>query len=248
MAEGRFVVFMPHDDYFCRDDFISIALAGLRANSRAKVFIANSVIEGTNRKMMAFSSGGIHHFTGEDFIVEKLWGEAHPAYSAVLIENEALKAGSYGSFFDDRLVTDRANVEPDEMFVGIVLASFDNDVLVTGEVFSIRGDPEESYSKSEFWRRRGVFGVFLVSIRLARFFMQMKRFTLAIFFTKLATGLYAPENMDWRVIRFMDYSPSVTLLMFAGVLRTRLRRLGRGFQRRVAFLRRFFSERGQLGP
>jgi hypothetical protein len=205
-----------------------MGLTGLRNNPRATVFIANSVIEGTNQKMMDFSSGGqIHTFAGEKFIVEKLWREAHPAYSAVLIDNQVLRAKNYGSFFYDRSLRDTADVEPDEMFMGIVLAGFDNDVLVSDEVLSIRGEPKESYSKSEFWQRRGLFGVFLVSVRMVKFFIRMKRFRLALFFTKLAAGVYAPESLDWRVIKFVDYSPALSLLMMAGVFRKRIRRLVR---------------------
>lgn len=228
MAEGEFVVFMPHDDYFLRDDFISIGLASLRDSVRAKVFIANSTVEGANRKMMEFSAEGIQRYSGENFIIERLWRDAHPAYSAVLINNETLRAKNYGSFFYDLSVKDAADVEPDEMLVGIVLASFDNDVLLTSEVFSTRGSPKDSYSRSEFWQERGLFGVFLVSVRMVKFFFQMKRFRLAFFFTKLAAGVYGPEKMDWRVIRFVNYSPSVTVLMWAGILRKRIMFLVRG--------------------
>lgn len=222
MGEGEFFVFMPHDDYFVRDDFVAIGLEALSSSPRAKVFIANSSIEGTNQKMMGLSAEGIHHFPGEKFILEKLWREAHPAYSAVLIENEVLRARNYGSFFYDRSIRNLANVEPDEMFVGIVLASFEDVVLATGEVFSTRGEPADSYSKSEFWQNRGLLGLFLMSVRMLKFFLQMKRFRLALFFTKLAVGVYSPEKFDWGVIKFMNYSPSVAALMLAGVLRKRI--------------------------
>lgn len=216
---GKYFIFLPHDDFYVSDDFIAEGVRALSAQKDCAVFIGNSRLENSDETMMPSTSDELKAYDGRCFTKNMLWGKAHPAYSSVIIENSRLLEVGYSSLLFPREMKEKLDVEPDELFAGIVLASTGRKVLLTGKIFSVRGRPEGSYSVSEHWRTRGHLGVFLMSVRMIQYFLSVKELQLAAFFTSLAIGLYAPQSLSLPVIRFMGYSPIVISLMVFAVSR-----------------------------
>ena len=239
LARGKYLLIMPHDDYLIEKDFIRTAVDALQNRTKATVFVGNSLIEHTDQTTMTFSAPGTQTFDGTTFITKMLWGTTHPAYSAVVIDNERLQEMNYGSTFIEKSELKGLDIEPDELFVGIVLAALDSEVIVSGTVSSVRGMPSESYSRSEFWQKRGAYGVFLVCWKMIEYLGLSGRDVERRFFITLITGRYALDWFNYSILRHLNFSPFVFLLMAHGVLRRFVIRAKGKIIRTLSLARRF---------
>lgn len=243
---GEYFIYFAHDDFYVSDEFIAEGVRALSEREKYAVFIGNSRIENSDETMMPGIPLELMAHDGRHFITSILWERAHPSYSSVIIRNSRLLEGGYDSLFFPRKIKEELDVEPDEYFACIALASLDREVLLTGEIFSVRGRPESSYSTSEFWRTRGNLGVIFSNFKLVQYFLAMREFRLAAFFASLATGISVPMSMNLPIIRYMGYSPTVASLLVFAIFRRLWER--RAQPKILRIWRQMVSATGAVGP
>ena len=215
LATGRYLILMPHDDWFIDQNFVSSAVKVLSEGSDRFVAIANSKIEHTDKNMM---SGDIpsdwHLVDGMDFLTNRLYSDAHPAYSGVVMDREKLTELGYMNFFLSKITAKDLGIIPDESFVSIVILAASGKVILKGDVVSVRGNPDSSYSKSLEWQRAAGLGVFYSNYLLYKYF-KTKRITDGKRVSRrVLVRLYPVGRIDMKTLRKFNYEfPAIWLLL-----------------------------------
>ncbi len=206
LANGRYLIIMPHDDWFIDQDFVSSAITSLSEGSDRFVAIANSRIEKTHQNMMSGKiSSGWHVIDGIEFLKKRLYSDAHPSYSGVVLDMEKLLELGYMNFFLSKNVAEHLGVIPDESFVSIVILAAAGKVVLNGDVVSVRGNPDSSYSKSQEWLGAAGLGVFFPNYLLYKHF-KAKRITDAKRVSRRALiRLYPVSKIDIKTLRMFNF-------------------------------------------
>ncbi len=188
---GRYFMWHAHDDYFIENDFLSQAMSTFRVHKSCTLIIGNSIIEPTtssfsNLMMNIFSlEPRWEIFEGDYFYQNRLFADLHPSYSAVVIDGFSLKQLNYSDSWVSIEKYKYLNVEPDEGFTSLIMASSGNKVAVSSEVVSVRGNPEDSWSKTEFWQKNCFYGLLLQYAQLYKISKKLNQDKIAATALKL---------------------------------------------------------------
>jgi len=206
LASGRYLIIMPHDDWFIDQNFVSSAVAALSEGSDRFVAIANSRIEHTQQNMMSGEiSSGWHTTDGIDFLKSRLYFDAHPSYSGVVLDREKLMELGYMNFFLSKNIAENLGIIPDESFVSIVILAASGKVVLNGEVVSVRGNPDSSYSKSLEWQRAAGLGVFFPNYLLYKHFKTKKKLHAKRVSRRALIRLYPVSKIDTKTLRMFNF-------------------------------------------
>ena len=165
--KGRYFVYMPHDDFLIKNDFFSQAMQIFKEQEDCGLVIGNSGVEpdtsGFGRIMINIFSleRQWEIFDGDYFFENRLFADLHPAYSAVIIDSLPLRCMNYSESWVPVEKYKSMNIEPDEGFVALIMSSAGKKVAVSSEIVSVRGNPEDSWSKSDFWQKKGFHGLLI---------------------------------------------------------------------------------------
>ena len=86
---------------------------------------------------------------------EYLYSIAHPSYSSVIFNRQVLESLGYSKQFLLQSDYNSMNIHFDEAFVFIILLCLNGDIAVNGKVYTVRGSPSDSYSRSNEWAVMG---------------------------------------------------------------------------------------------
>ncbi len=205
LANGRYLIIMPHDDWFIDQDFVSSAITALSEAPDRFVAIANSRIENTHQNMMSGEiSSGWNVIGGIDFLKKRLYSDAHPSYSGVVLDLEKLLELGYMNFFLSKKVAENLGVIPDESFISILILAGSGNVVLNGDVVSIRGNPDSSYSKSQEWQGAAGLGVFFSNYLVYKYF-KAKRIVEAKRVSRRALiRLYPVSKIDIKTLKMFN--------------------------------------------
>ena len=213
-VSGKYLILMPHDDWFVNNNFIETSVQYMEKSSVCFVVIGNSQIEGTNKKMFS------HNFltdpfelNGKQYLTKYLFKEIHPAYSAVLMNFEKLKELNYYRVLMSEQEANFLDIKPDEAYVSIALLSEAGSVLVSNEISSVRGNPKESYSKSEEWKAAWSLGVFFPYYKILINFINVRAYrgAFAIFCT-IINGKSTTFKQIYAIFKKLGFRPYLFLL------------------------------------
>lgn len=178
-AKGHYLMFHPHDDVLLHHEFLREAVGIMLSSDYVRVAIANSVNEaesGFGTLMMNVFCPEPEWLTcdGTEFVVNRLFNDLHPAYSAVLIDVAELVCRGYSQTWLSPSAYEPIKREPDEGFVAVMLAAIGNKVAINCQVVSLRGNPPSSWSKTDFWHNFGLEGLALQYANLQRVALERK--------------------------------------------------------------------------
>jgi len=212
-VKGKYLIYLPHDDYFVDTDFIENAIRLFAADEYCKLVIANSSVESTNTLMLEACHSEYVRYEGNSYILNELWSSLHPSYSAVIFDYEHILSKGYDSFVLDAQVQASMGLEPDELFQALVLAAEDSNVYISGKTVSIRGNPDTSYSKSNFWRIKSSESCFMPKYQIYRYFANKGKLAETQFF-KVFLITYMPINViNFSILSNLRYSIDAVALM-----------------------------------
>ena len=212
-AEGRYLIFMPHDDWFICANYIQSAIDILNSKQNCFIAIANSFLEGTEQKFMNYDLSEWTFIDGIKFNTENLYTNLHPAYSAVVVDNHKLKSLGYEDLIISKADSFKMKIEPDESFIMISMLASVGDVAVTGKIVSVRGNPPDSYSKSKFWRKKGSVGVAIPYIKLMQYYQGKNNNILSRFYKKLVLTKYNVTSINKAIFDYFDWKPEILFLL-----------------------------------
>ena len=215
LATGRYLIIMPHDDWFIEDDFVSSAITILSEDPDRFVAIANSKIEHTEQNMMGSDVPSDWHMVdGMEFLANRLYSDAHPSYSGVVMNRDKLTQLGYMNFFLSKKTAKNLGIIPDESFVSIVILAASGKVMLNGDVVSVRGNPDSSYSKSLEWQQASGLGVFYPNYLLYKYFKANKIATAKRTVIRVLVRSYPVSRIDMKTLRKFDYEfPAIWFLL-----------------------------------
>lgn len=203
LATGKYVYQIDHDDYLTDSSFIESAVNLMESNRNVNLVIANSKIEFTDSTMFKTSTDQNYRLAnGLSFLRNHLFRDVHPARSGYIMNRDTLVLCSYTKVFYHLDDFQNTTIYPDESFsLPSILCSY-GDVYVSDKVISVRGNPHDSFSKSDIWQATSNLSVLLQHIRLLTFLFKQRRlwsaviiFRICIFGDKYAARII-PRNLN----------------------------------------------------
>jgi glycosyltransferase involved in cell wall biosynthesis len=181
LAKGKYVYQIDHDDYLIDPNFIEKAVAHFESNPNLQLVIANSEIENSHRTTFSRSSqSNFQLFDGLQFLSKHLFKDIHPARSGYIMNYQSLVNINFEDVFYPLNYFDGSDIYPDESFSLPVILCGIGDVMVSHSVVSIRGNPQDSFSKSKFWRDNSSISVIVQHLRLTNFLFSQRKLKVAL--------------------------------------------------------------------
>lgn len=258
-AAGKYVVQMPHDDWFTDERFLAEAIEIMENSPECYLCVANSELENANGFKMVKLPKSIDAkdkwciLEGDAYI--NLLGMdriGHQAWSGIVCNAPA--ARSLGVFHYPFPMTrsqgEALGIMPDEGFAFQFLLSSIGSVALTEKVVSVRGRPPTSFceSRGEEWARVVGQAMFVIHYSLYKAKLTGK-YAAAVKKRARETIFHYPvDRMNWRILRHYHYAPDAIWLMslsYAKGWKGHVRRYPAHY---VSLLRHFFqaAERGEL--
>jgi len=159
-AKGKYLIPMPHDNWFTNKNFISEAVEIMEKNSECHMCVANAVYENTKKEMLNIpkhikAKNGWEILEGDTFI--RLWRTGGLGWTqAFVLDNQI--AHSLGAFNEPFLVSGslakKLDLADDNVFAFVFVNASIGSVALTGKVVCEIGTPIDSYSRSDKkWRK-----------------------------------------------------------------------------------------------
>jgi len=177
----KYLVIMDHDDWFIENSFLEQSVAYMEKKPNCFLVVGNSSIENSSPKMFRhyFKSDPIE-LKGKTYLDKYLFKTLSPAYSGVVMNFYQLSKLNYAGVLLSEIETNAHNVIPDEAMVSLALLSDSGTVLISNQIVSMRGNPKNSYSKSEEWSVAWSLGVFFPHYKLFHHFLKKRSFKSAL--------------------------------------------------------------------
>jgi glycosyltransferase involved in cell wall biosynthesis len=208
------VVQLHHDDRLILPDFISQCVRLIETSPNIVACYGNAISENSTASMVSDSNPNWRVIDGPTFITYIL-EKGHTAWSAILYKSSLLRDFSFPSppFMIDNKTKIKTGLDSDEGFSTFYLLAMRGDVAITGQLVAERGEPANSYSKSDKWKTIGnslfyiYFGVLSSSFpgQYANEIRKLARTSLLLY------GLPKPEGFWLKTMR-LAYPKSKTVI------------------------------------
>lgn len=199
-CSGDFLIFFHHDDFIIDNSFFEDSINQLKKEN-INIAISNSFVENNLQLMMTWNFDKWIEINGNLFLNNYLYSIAHPSISSIVMNIKLLKKLNYENLYLSTKEINFLGYEIDEAFLMVILLSLESNVSVSGKIYSCRGNPAFSYSKSEIWKSNG--GAYSGFIPLYNYYLsltdQNKRYIIKNILMKVYVNF---ENFDFKVILF----------------------------------------------
>ena len=223
LSNGKYVVNMPHDDWWIDNDFILETVELMEENPDCLMCAANSIIENTNNKMIILpneitSPLKWNIMDGDKYITILSEGEiGYQAWSALIFNKEvSKKMGAFHPPFNiSKDIGEKLKIIPDEFFAFQFLLSSIGKVAITEKVVSVRGNPITSFvnTKKSEWARSIGLSSFFIHYNLYSSNLQGK-YSKAVKNAAFRTLFHHPlKKVSFRIWKYYNFSLKVILLM-----------------------------------
>jgi hypothetical protein len=135
------------------------------------------------------------------FLSNYLYSIAHPSISSIVMNLKLLKKLNYDKLYLSQSEIRKLGYEIDEAFLMVILLSLESNVAVSGKIYSCRGNPVHSYSKSDIWKTNG--GAYSGFIPLYNYYLTLtepsKKYTVKQIIMRVYVNF---DKFDLKVILF----------------------------------------------
>jgi glycosyltransferase involved in cell wall biosynthesis len=213
-VSGDYLVLMPHDDWFLDEDFLRISLDNMQSLKNCFVFIGNSEVEELGVTMFTrTNSKELELFAGRTFLSRYFFKNIHPSHSAIVLNFNELKKIDFNQLFYSESECAAYGIIPDEGFVLSSALMEQGFVWVLNRIVSVRGNPENSLSKSSAWGAEVNLIIMLAHLRLYSYFVRKNSILFAIITFRMLMRLPRINLSDIRkFIRAKGLHPFVVFL------------------------------------
>ena len=221
-ANGKYIVLMPHDDWFIDSLFLQEAVEIMESNKDCNMCCANSFVE--SREGAKMNEKLPDHLGAEntwkivegDKYIRMLEREIkYQACSAIVCNWGVLKnmGGYQYPFTLSESITEPMGILADEGFVHHFLLSSIGSVAVTNKVVSVRGQPSDSYSQTEAWRDVVGQALFMLMYNVYKADLTGKYSRAVKKRAKEIIFRWPVERINLKIIKHYRYNPEVIYLM-----------------------------------
>lgn len=169
---GSYLIMLDHDDWFADDQYISDCINELECNDRCNLCISNTVLETSPFPVLNIQYLNWHKLNGLVFMKKYLFGKLHPVRSSIIMRGDRLRNLGYFNFSIEKKDAVAMTIYPDEAFVSLALLCFSGDVLISGRISVVRGEPPESLSTRRDWYFSAGYKTFIQHYKLYKFFIS----------------------------------------------------------------------------
>jgi len=230
-AIGKYVVQMPHDDWFTDNSFLSQAVELMEKNPECYLCAANSILEGTGEPVLKIPpqvcvGGEWTVLSGDTYV--KIFGMdkiGHQAWSG-LVFNTAV-ARSLGAFhYPFNLSKDEAakiGLLADEGFAFQYLLSSVGDVALTAKVISVRGRPAQAFcnQNAKVWSSMVGQVLFVLYFNIYKAKLTGRYAKAVRNRAKNAIFHYPAERFNLKIIKHYKYDSEAIFLMILACISRR---------------------------
>ena len=249
---GKYVVYMPHDDWWTDKRFLVEAVELMENNADCHLCVANSEVEKTNGQRMIKLPDDIDAkdqwciLEGNTYI-NLLGGDkiGHQAWSAIVFNLPV--ARSLGAFhYPFKLTRSQAEdlgVIAEEGFAFQFLLASIGSVALTEKVVSVRGRPETAFciSRAEDWGKVVGQALFVIYYNLYKADLTGKYATAVKKRAREATLHWPVEKINLKILRHYHYAPDAIWLMCRSYALHVTPRVTRWVRRRVLRYPRYYA-------
>ena len=225
-ATGKYLIPMPHDNWFTDTNFISDAVEIMEKNPACHLCVANSVYENTNKEMLKLpeslnAKDSWVVLEGDAFI--RLWLKGGMGWTqAYMLDNDVVRA--LGAFEEPYCVSEslakQLNIAADIGFGFIYVLSGVGSVALSGKTVCKIGTPENSYSRSDAkWRKTRSKVKFVNIYNIYQANLEGQHAQAVKKAAKKQALNYIDHILDFRIMRYYNYSMGIIFLMCFALLR-----------------------------
>jgi glycosyltransferase involved in cell wall biosynthesis len=234
-STGKYFINMPHDDWFTDKRFLVEAIEIMENNPECYLCVANSEIEKTNGAVMInnlpsnIDAKDKWCILGGDTYINLLGTDKIPAWSGIVFNLQVARtigAMHYPFNITESLCRD-LDVMPDEGFAFQFLLSSIGSVAITEKVVSVRGMPEDSFSKNPEWAKVVGQALFILYYNLYKAELPGKYAKAVRKRAKETIFHYPVERINLKILRHYDYSLEAIILMFLSYILGRCKAMAR---------------------
>ena len=226
-CKGKYMVLLPHDDWFTDPLFIQETIEIMETTSDCNLCCANSIYEDTgyedtggrkvNAKLPDYldAEDSWKIIEGDKYINLLERGISAQAYSAIVCNWEVLKklGGYQYPFCLDENITKPWGILPDEGFCFQFLLSSAGSVAVTNKVVSICGMPLDSYSKTAAWKNVVGQALFVLMYNVYKADLKGKYSYAAKKRAKEIIFRWPAERINLKLLKHYRFKPEATYLL-----------------------------------
>jgi glycosyltransferase involved in cell wall biosynthesis len=210
---GDYLIMLDHDDWFIDDSYIADCLSELERNEECNLCISNTALELSPFPVLNIQYLNWHRLDGLVFMRDYLFGKLHPVRSSVVMRWDRLKNLGYFDFFIEKNAAKIMDIHPDESFVSLALLCSSGDILVSGRVSIVRGQPPESLSKRRDWYFSAGYKTFIQFYKLYKFFIQNKSNVGAQTMISNIIISYPVPGVRFKILSYLNFEKSAIFLM-----------------------------------
>lgn len=235
---GKYLVPLPHDNWFIDKSFIAEAVEIMEQNHESYLCVANSIFENMNVKMLEIpdelnAKDRWVILKGDKFI--RLWRKGGMGWtqSFVMDKHIALSLGAFHEPFTiSPTLATKLDSAQDDVFSHIFLLSSVGDVALNGKAVCKIGRPEDSFSKSDIWKKTRKKTKFVIFFNLYKASLEGKNAQAVKQMAKKQALDYVEQIFDLKIIRYYNYRAEMISLMGLAIIK-KLKRLVKKAKKRT---------------
>lgn len=206
-CKGEYFLFFHHDDYIISKDFFQESVNQL-IKKNTYIVVSNSIVEGNLQTMMEWKYEEWAVIAGTNYLNNYLYSNAHPSISSVVMNRKKLSNLGYQDLYLKKDDISKLGYEIDEAFLMVIMLCLCGNISVNGKIYTCRGNPILSYSKSNIWREKG--GAYSGFIPLYNYYLTEKNIEYKKVIRKIILKIYVNfNNIDFNVILFFKRNHNV---------------------------------------
>jgi glycosyltransferase involved in cell wall biosynthesis len=234
ISKGKYVMNMPHDDWFVCDTFVEEAVEIMEKNTDCFLCAANSLIEFTDIQVIKLPDEIINPLDwniingGEYISMLGDWGIGCQAWSGLIFNREvAANLGTYHPPYSvSTQLSKELNILPDEFFAFQFLLSSIGNIALTEKVVSIRGNPKSSFvnSKKKQWAKSIGFTAFVIFYNLYTSNLNGKHAAIVKKEAYKRIFHYPVKKINFRILKYYNFTFSsihtMIISFFFGIIKS----------------------------
>ena len=223
LSKGKYVINMPHDDWFLYNDFIKESVELMELNEDCNLCAANSIVEYTDYKMIKLPNNisnplSWNILNGDEYIkILGMKGIGYQAWSGLIFNKKNAEIlGTYHYPFSISIEMGKElDIIPDEFFAFQFLLSSIGSIAISEKIVSVRGNPKTSFvnSRKNEWAKSIGLTSFIIHYNLYKANLTGK-FSKTVKKEAIKRIFHFPMNrISFKIFKFYKYSLVVLIFM-----------------------------------
>lgn len=231
-ATGKYLIPMPHDNWFSDKNFICEAVEIMQTNSECHLCVANAVYENTKKEMLNLTEvsdtkNSWDILRGDEFI--RMWRKGGMGWTqAFVMDNQiAHSLGAFDEpFFVSGSLAKKLDLADDNGFAFVFVQSSFGSVALTGKVVCEIGTPKNSYSQANSkWKKTRSKVKFIIFYNIYKSRLEGRYAQTVKEMARKQAYEYIGKIFSFKIIQHYNYSFEIIRLMGLSIAKKLLKKI-----------------------